>query len=84
MEFPPDRCTMCMQELLKIATGFSQFSLVYGTEAISLVELIIPTPRVVLEEVQEDTDSAHDKGRLADLEELKENREVARRRSQRY
>ena len=36
---------------LKTAMGFSPFSLVYGTEAINLVELIIPTPRVVLEEI---------------------------------
>ncbi|XP_075665914.1 uncharacterized protein LOC142635678 [Castanea sativa] len=31
----------------KTATGLSPFSLVYGTEAISLVELLVPTPRVV-------------------------------------
>ena len=31
----------------KTATGFSPFSLVYGTEAISPFELLIPTPRVV-------------------------------------
>ena len=35
---------------MKIATGFSPFSLVYGTEAINLVELVVPTPRIVLEE----------------------------------
>ena len=37
---------------LKIATGFSPFSLVYGTKAISPVELVIPTSRVVLKEIQ--------------------------------
>jgi len=37
---------------LKITTGFSPFFLVYGTEAISPVELVIPTPRVVLEETK--------------------------------
>ena len=31
----------------KTATGLSPFSLVYGTEAISLVELLVPTPRVI-------------------------------------
>ena len=31
----------------KIATRQSPFSLVYGTKAISLVELLVPTPRVV-------------------------------------
>ena len=35
---------------VKTAIGFSPFSLVYGTEAISPVELVIPTLRVVLEE----------------------------------
>ena len=35
---------------VKTAMGFSPFSLVYGTKAISLVELVVPTPRVVLEE----------------------------------
>ena len=39
---------------LKIATGFSPFSLVYGIEAISPMELVVSTPRVVLEENQED------------------------------
>lgn len=42
---------------LKTATGFSPFSLVYGTKAISLVELVIPTPKVVLEGIQKDTNS---------------------------
>ena len=69
---------------LKTAIGFSPFSLVYRTEAISPVKLIISTPRVVIEEIQEDTDSTHDKGRLADLVGLEEKREVSRRRSQRY
>ena len=53
---------------LKIATRFSPFSLIYGTEAISPVELVIPTLRVVLEGIQEDTDSTINKGRLVDLE----------------
>ena len=63
---------------------FSPFSLVYGTEAISPVELIIPTPRVMLEEIQEGTDGTNSERMLADLEGLKEEQEVARRRSQRY
>ena len=53
---------------LKTATRFSPFSLIYGTEAISPVELVIPTPRVVLEGIQEDIDSTSNKGRLVDLE----------------
>ena len=36
---------------LKIATRFSPFSLVYGIEVISPVELTIPTPRMVLKEI---------------------------------
>ena len=69
---------------MKIATGFSPFSLVYGTKAISPIELIVPTPRVMLEENQEGTEDTNNEKRLADLEELEEEREVARRRSQRY
>ena len=49
-----------------------------------LVKLVIPTPRVVFEGIQEDTDSINNEGRLADLEGLEEEREVARRRCQRY
>ena len=69
---------------LKTATGFSPFSLVYGTKAISHMELVIPTPRVLLEEIQEGTDCTNSARKLADLEGLEEEREVARRRSQRY
>ena len=46
---------------LKTATGFSPFSLIYGTKAINLVELVIPTPRVVLEEIQEGTNGTNNK-----------------------
>ena len=35
---------------VKTTMGFSPFSLVYGTKAINPLELVIPTPRVVLEE----------------------------------
>ena len=66
---------------LKTAIGFSSFFLVYRIEAISPVELVIPTPRVVLEEIQEGTDGTNTERRLADLEGLEEEREVARMRS---
>ena len=69
---------------LKIATRFSPFSLIYGTETISPVELVILTPRVVLEEIQEGTDDTNNERRLVDLEGLEEEREVTKRRSQRY
>ena len=69
---------------MKTATGFSLFSLIYGTEAISPMELVVPTPRVVLEENQESTEDTNDERRVADLEGLEEEREVTRMRSQRY
>ena len=66
---------------MKTATGFSPFSLVYGTEAISPVELVVPTLRVILEESQVDTNNER---RLANLEGVEKERELAKRRSQRY
>ena len=69
---------------VKTATGFSPFFLVYGTEAISPVELVVPTPRVVLEESQKDTEDTNNERRVTDLEGVKEERELAKRRSQRY
>ena len=69
---------------VKTTTGFSPFSLIYKTEAISLVELVVPMPRVVLVENQEDTEDTNNERRLANLEGLEEEGEVARRRSQRY
>ena len=60
------------------------FSLVYRTKAISPVELVVPTPRVVLEESQEDTEDTKNEKRLADLERVEEERELAKRRRQRY
>ena len=69
---------------VKTTTGFSPFSLVYGTEVISPVELVVPTPRVVLEEGQEETEDANNERRLADLEGVEEEREIAKKRSQKY
>ena len=69
---------------MKTATGFSLFSLIYGTEAISPMELVVPTPRVVLKENQESTKDTNDERRVADLDGLEEEREVTRMRSQRY
>ena len=66
---------------MKTNAGFSPFSLVYGTEAISPVELVVPTPRVILEESQEDSNNER---RIADLEGVEEERELAKRRSQTY
>lgn len=69
---------------VKTTTGFSPFSLIYRTEAISPVELVVPMLRVVLIEKQEDTKDTNNERRLANLEGLQEEREVAKRRSQRY
>ena len=69
---------------VKTATGFSPFSLVYGTEAINPVELVIPTRRVVLEENQGESEDASNEKRLADLEGVEEERELTKKRSQRY
>ena len=57
---------------LKTATRFSPFSLVYGTKVISLIELTVSTPRVMLEEIQGDANDTHAKGRLVNLEGLEE------------
>ena len=48
------------------------------------MELVIPTPRVVLEESQEENEDANNEKRLADLEGVEEERELAKKRSQRY
>ena len=69
---------------VKTVTRFLPFSLVYGTEVISPVELVVPTPRVVLEESQEETEDMNNERRLADLEGVEEERELAKKRSQRY
>ena len=69
------------RSFVKMATGFLTFSLVYGTEAISLVELVVSTPRVVLKESQEETEDTNNERRLADLERVEEERELAKKRS---
>ena len=48
------------------------------------MELVIPTPRVVLEESQEESENTNNERRLADLEGVEEERELAKKRSQRY
>ena len=46
--------------------------------------MVVPTPRIVLEESQEDTEDTKNERRLADLEGAEEERELTKRRSQRY
>ena len=48
------------------------------------MELVISTPRVVLEESQEESENKNNERRLADLEGVEEERELAKKRSQRY
>ena len=60
------------KSFLETATGFSLFSLVYRTKVVSLVEIVIPTPRVVLEEIQGGTNGTTSERRLMDLEGLEE------------
>ena len=69
---------------MKIAIGFSPFSLIYGIEAISPVKLVVPMLKVMLRENQEDIEEENNERRLAYLEGLEEERELAKRRSQRY
>ena len=45
------------------------------------MELVIPTPRVVLEESQEESENTNNERRLADLEGVEEERELAKKRS---
>ena len=66
---------------IKTAMGFSLFSLVYEIEAISPMELVVPTPKVVLEESQEETEDTINERRLADFEGVEEERELAKKRS---
>uniref|UniRef100_A0A2N9FI93 Integrase catalytic domain-containing protein n=1 Tax=Fagus sylvatica TaxID=28930 RepID=A0A2N9FI93_FAGSY len=68
----------------KTATGFTPFSLVYGTDAISPTELLVPSPRILHGmDLEADADICAE-ARVADLESLEEARELAQVRSLRY
>ncbi|XP_075653132.1 uncharacterized protein LOC142623574 [Castanea sativa] len=68
----------------KTTTGLSSFSLVYGTEAISPVELLVPTPRVVHgQEIDIDAATCAEI-RTTDLETLEETRNLVYNCTQRY
>uniref|UniRef100_A0A2N9HQQ7 Integrase catalytic domain-containing protein n=1 Tax=Fagus sylvatica TaxID=28930 RepID=A0A2N9HQQ7_FAGSY len=70
--------------LLRIlTTGFTPFSLVYGTDTISPTELVVPTPRVLQGSDLEADANICAEARMADLEGLDESRELARLKSQR-
>ena len=61
----------------KTVTGFSPFSLVCGTEAISPIELLIPTPRVVHGQEIEMSVTTCVECKVSDLETLEEPRNLA-------
>ena len=65
----------------KIATRFTPFSLVYGTDTISPTELVVPSPRVMQGSELEVDPNMCVEAWMADLEGLDEARELARARS---
>ena len=67
----------------KTTIGFTPFSLVYGTDAISLTELVVPTPWVLQGSDLEVYANICVEARMADLEGLDELRELVRLKSQR-
>ena len=68
----------------KTATGFSLFSLVYGTEAISPVKLLVPTPRMIHGQEIEMSAATCVECKVPNLETLEEVRNLALGRIQRY
>jgi hypothetical protein len=65
----------------KTATGFTPFSLVYGTDTISPTELVVPSPRVMQgSELEVDVNMCAE-ARMTDLEGLDEARNLAKVRS---
>ena len=68
----------------KIATGLSPFFLVYGTEAISPIKLLVPTLRVVHGQETDVNAATCAKIRTTDLETLEETRNLAYNRTQWY
>jgi hypothetical protein len=61
----------------KTTMGFTLFSLVYSTNVISPIELLVPSPRILHGmDLEADTD-IYAEVRVADLESLEEARELA-------
>uniref|UniRef100_A0A2N9ENF4 Integrase catalytic domain-containing protein n=1 Tax=Fagus sylvatica TaxID=28930 RepID=A0A2N9ENF4_FAGSY len=67
----------------KTATGFTPFSLVYGTDTISPTELVVPSPRVMQGSELETDATMCAEARMADLEGLDEARDLAKAKAQR-
>ena len=68
----------------KTTTSFSPFFLVYGIEAISPVELLVPTPRVIHGQEIEMSAATYEEFKVSDLETLEEVRNLALCRIQQY
>ena len=68
----------------KTATGFSPFSLVYGTEVVSPAEIITPSLRVMQMQEKEKEEEVFTAEICEDLEGLDEKREKAQERNRRY
>ena len=68
----------------KSTTGFSAFSLVYGTEVVSLAEVLTPSLRVMHIQGKEKEEEVFTVERCEDLERLDERREEVQERSRRY
>ena len=68
----------------KSVTGFSPFSLVYGTEVVSPAEVMTPSLRVIKIQGKEKEEEAFTAERCEDLKGLNERREEAQERSRRY
>ena len=68
----------------KTAMGFTLFSLVYGTDVISLTELLMPSLRILHGMDLEANADICTEARVADLESLEEARELVQVRSLQY
>uniref|UniRef100_A0A2N9GXY4 Uncharacterized protein n=1 Tax=Fagus sylvatica TaxID=28930 RepID=A0A2N9GXY4_FAGSY len=68
----------------KTATGFTPFSLVYGTDAIAPIELLVPSPRILHGMNLEVNADICAEAKAVDLESLEEAGELAQARSLRY
>ena len=69
---------------VKTATSFSPFSLVYGTKAISSIELLVPTPRLIHGQEIEMGAATCAEFKVSDLETLEKVRNLAFGCIQRY
>ena len=68
----------------KSATGFSPFSLVYGTDVMSPAEVMTPSLRVMQMQEKEKERNVFTVERYEDLEGLDERREEVQERSHKY